>query len=366
MTTFPTTPDTLTSHWLSNALHDAGVLQDTRVHAVQIEPVGEQGQTSQVVRLTLSYDHEVNGAPNTLIAKLPSASKAVRAVQNALGSYAREVCFYRDLGNHEGLAVPRCYAAHFHPETGDFVLVLEDMSSSRVGNLWSSDLADVEIATDALARMHAMWWCSPKLRQLSWLPQHDDTRFHNMLGAAYSAALPIVLDRFADHVSPYLRSVALQLSARWDRWIAHAPGAPFTLVHNDCHPKQLFFPGESGGRFAIFDWQNVIAGRPTYDLSRLHLKGLRPAELRTHRDDLLRRYLNGLEGEGIHVSLDALTLEWRASLLHTLGYTVFVLARTDIEALDSAASARGVDYRERLITDLEASLQDYRVHELLE
>ena len=362
---FPTDAGGLTPTWINAVLGDSKALGGCRVDTVDATPIGEQGQTSQVLRLALSYDASGDAGPKTMIAKLPSPSAAVRAVQSQLGSYAREVCFYRAFGDDSGISVPECYAAELDPETGGFLLLLEDMSECRVGDIWTSSLADVRRATAALAKMHARWWCDPTLRSYEWLPQHNDPDFAQLLGGAYKGSLPIALEKYPTHLVGYIRDVGLRLADRWDAWIAHREGDPFTLIHNDFHPKQLFFPGSRGGRFAVFDWQSVVSGPPTFDLSRLLLKGLNPSELRAHRDELLLDYHAGLVQGGANIEVDDVAAAFRSSLLHTLAYTVFVLARTDVEELDSAASARGVDYRDRLIRDLAESLEDNRVDEAL-
>jgi len=53
-------------------------------------------------------------------------------------------------------------------------------------------------------------------------------------------------------------------------------------------------------------------------------------------------------------------------MLVTLYITVFMLAQTDVNELERAAATRGVDALQRLLTDLEASLRDNQVLEILE
>jgi len=364
-THFPTTTEGMTPDWATETLKTGGTINNECVTELHISPIGEQGQTSQVLRLNLSYDSPSDNLPSSIIAKVASSHPEVRAAQQALGSYSREIFFYQDFGTDAGISIPYCFGANIDLESGDFLLLIEDMSQCRVGDLWSSKITDIHQATEAMAHMHAKWWCDSTLREYKWLPQHDDQGFYQLLGNAYQSALPIALQKYPDHFAGYLQSLALKLSDNFESWIRYEPGAPFTLVHNDFHPKQLFFPTALGGRFAVFDWQNVIAGRPTFDLSRLLLKGLRPAELRAHKDELLKLYTSILKDSGINISLETVTAEWRSSLLHTLAYTVFVLARTDVKELNTAASTQGVDYRERLISDLAESLADYHVHDTL-
>lgn len=66
----------------------------------------------------------------------------------------------------------------------------------------------------------------------------------------------------------------------------------------------MFFPTESGGRFAVFDWQSVCVSVGGGDVQRILLTGLAPAELRAHRDRLIAPYHAGLREHGVQYPLE--------------------------------------------------------------
>ncbi len=59
-------------------------------------------------------------------------------------------------------------------------------------------------------------------------------------------------------------------------------------------------------------------------------------------------------------------IHYKSSTLIATPDTDLPFPRSNVEALEVAASARGVDYRERLLTDLSESLRDNDAHEVLE
>ena len=53
--------------------------------------------------------------------------------------------------------ITQCFYAEIDKESGDYLLLMEDMSKCRVGDL-SGKLEDVEVAIENLASFHAGWW----------------------------------------------------------------------------------------------------------------------------------------------------------------------------------------------------------------
>ena len=62
---FPTAVEDLSPEWMTAALRGAGAIDSARVTDVIAEPIGEQGQTSVVVRVTLAYDSDTDDAPRS-------------------------------------------------------------------------------------------------------------------------------------------------------------------------------------------------------------------------------------------------------------------------------------------------------------
>ena len=137
-TDYPTHPRELTTEWLTAALGAAGVLHGAQVTGFSTTPVGEGiGMLGILVRVSISYDRPAPGAPQTLIAKFPSAVPGNREVGVTYRLYEREVNFYTRVTNEiEGLAAPRCYGGRYDPATGDSVLLLEDLGGTAPVIRW--------------------------------------------------------------------------------------------------------------------------------------------------------------------------------------------------------------------------------------
>ena len=262
--TFPTTGDALTAEWVTETLHGTGALPDgSRISNIDRAGVEEQGQTGEVFRLTLTYEGDTGHAPASLVAKVAPPFEEIRQQMHALGLYEREVRFYQNFATEVGLPVPKPYFADINSETGDFLLLLEDMSDCRNGDFWVSAIDDVRQAVDAAAVMHAKWWCSPRLGEAKWPQQHDDVAYNEtMLAAVLRGTLPVVQQKYPEQFSGYLLETTQKLADKWESFFHYDEGDPFTLIHGDYHPKQMFFPTDKGGRFAVFDWQTVAAGWP--------------------------------------------------------------------------------------------------------
>jgi hypothetical protein len=73
----PTELDELTPEWLTQVLREEGSVRHATVISVEREVLGEgRGFTGRVVRLRLGYDAAEDGAPHSLVAKLPAADAA--------------------------------------------------------------------------------------------------------------------------------------------------------------------------------------------------------------------------------------------------------------------------------------------------
>ena len=82
----------LTPQWLTQALRETGTIDRASVVSVEAhELAGHAGITGQLARLHLAYDLQEEGAPRTLIAKLPLVAST------GIAWPGREVRFYREI-----------------------------------------------------------------------------------------------------------------------------------------------------------------------------------------------------------------------------------------------------------------------------
>lgn len=144
------------------ALAEGNHLGSSRVVRVETEMAPTQGTTSTLLRTKLVLDHPVAGFPETVIVKLAPKEPEVLDRFIKLGTYSREIGFYRDIPS-PGLAVPACYFAS-EDESGGFVLLLEDLGVQRK----FQGVPDFEAAFDQIVGVHAKFWGGEQLKGLDW------------------------------------------------------------------------------------------------------------------------------------------------------------------------------------------------------
>ena len=152
----PKNPKEITNHWLAEALRESGRLKDAKIvnHAVQTFEIGIGW--ANIVRISVEYDPPVEGAPSSMISNFVSVKKIPHA-EKLMDFSDTEANFYTHLGSNSGISVTQCFYADIDMQTGDYLLLMEDMSKCRVGDL-SGNLEDVETGIRLVARFHAKWW----------------------------------------------------------------------------------------------------------------------------------------------------------------------------------------------------------------
>ncbi|MEP6296511.1 MAG: aminoglycoside phosphotransferase, partial [Ilumatobacter sp.] len=122
------TPEEITPTWLSEIL-------GADVVAVQAERIGD-GLVGLNLRVAIEYADpaSTDGLPSSVVIKLPSLDETSRATGIALRNYEREVKFYDHIAATVAIRVPHCHHASWSEDTGDFVLVLEDMAPAAQGD----------------------------------------------------------------------------------------------------------------------------------------------------------------------------------------------------------------------------------------
>ncbi|MGD9893120.1 MAG: phosphotransferase [Dehalococcoidia bacterium] len=323
--TLPATFDALTPAWLTSALRRNGHIDDAAVRSVRYEPVGQGvGILCQLARLTLDYDGDAAGAPRSMVAKIPSSDPQTRAMVSVFRFYEREVRFYNELARQVSVATPRRYAGDFDPATGDFILLLEDLSDRRLGDqLAGASLDDAELTIRELAKLHAAWWNDPRLEALDWLPASSDPI--NKAGVAmYPQAWPIFMERFGHALPEAMRHTGERLGAEVGAILDRFVTGPRTICHGDPRADNLFFgtrPGDPA--LTLIDWQISVRAAGTYDLGYFMSQSLDTEVRRAHEQDLLKLYHSLLcEGGVTGYSFDDMLEHYRWTVLFCFAYPV--------------------------------------------
>lgn len=213
--TIPDGPQAMTPAWLTAALRVSGVLTDAVVTAVTRQPLGEQGWTTQMARLAVTYDTPETGLPATLVSKSSAREASTRSFFGRF--YAREVAFYRWVAPEVPLRVPRCYYAAYEAATHAHVLLLEDLAPAKADDLLYGVSVDVAAAyTRCIAALHAYWWEQARLSgMVGHFPAHG-VRFAEGYAAHLADGLAVMRPYLTQTTATLATRLQRDLQARWD------------------------------------------------------------------------------------------------------------------------------------------------------
>ena len=317
--------DEITPSWVSDCLRAAGALRG-KVIDCEVTPVDDFGIMSDLLRVSLTYSNPSQSSPETLIVKLPSSDAKTREIGRGGRFYEREVRFYTELAPEGALPVPTSYHADFDPDSGDFVLLLEDLGVFRHGDQENEvGPARIEAALSHLARLHARWWESPTLADADWLLRWPDEESAAGAAGAFEASWAALVDRSEFPIPSWLQDNGAEIGKWMPRIAAEMSGPPRTLLHGDLHPPNVYFDDTNSEREVIaVDWQLAAHGRSTFDIACVLTTWLRPETRRQRWEKLLTGYQAQLIDLGIRTySLKDCLRDYKLSVLFLFINTVF-------------------------------------------
>ena len=360
MASFPTSADELTPEFLSTVL--AADITTATVHLVEA-----QGAMTTAARIELQYAGDASEAPPAIFAKWASPIPAVQRMATTNGMYRREVRFYEDLADGSGLDVPHSYFGDWDRESGLFLLLLEDMAGSHVGDLFASRVGEVRPVVEAIPAFHARWWNHPDLGGLRWLFPVDHPAVIKGLGATFAAALRGASAKFPEAFGGALGELSQRIAADYGAVATRFGAQPRTLVHGDLHLQQVFFAGDQGGRFAIFDWQTIARGFGGQDLARIIAACLDPDDRRSHERELVAIYHAGLVANGVgDYSLEECWDDYRLGMLWSVVTNVIAGDSIDADAMDARARPAGTTFVDAFFGRLDAAIEELDISALLD
>ena len=299
MPSAPATTDQVTADYVTAALRAGGTIgADTTVAEVDHEPIGEGvGIVGQLARLTLRYDGVAAGAPSSLVVKMPSQYPENRAIGDHFDFYAREGRFYQQIGDKAALRTPHCFHNELDPETGAYLLLLEDFGArTLISQIAGMPAARAAEALEAIALLHAEWWDSPALDSLTWMPRLIDP-IQISAGEQYRRSWPAFLERWGDVLPDGAVALGERVKDRWEDLVREGfDRSPTTLAHGDFRADNLMFDDRAEGRerVGVVDWQITHRGPAMSDVSYLVTQSLDVEERRRHEDDLVGRWFDAL------------------------------------------------------------------------
>ncbi len=291
-------PQQIDAQWLTDVFHAAGVATDARVAGIERRGVGT-GQMGRNVRFDLRWEGDPGDAPRSVVGKFPSDDPKSRATGTAQGAYEKEVRFYRELASTVEIRTPRCYFADVEPATGDFVMILEDLTPAIQGDQLAGCGPDAAaLALTEAARLHAPRWGDPDLANFDFLrgPSQESA---TILQALYQALFPGFAERYQARLSEDELGLIERVGPRLSRWLLDGD-SPLTLVHGDFRLDNMLYGTPEGGYpLAVVDWQTLGLGAGPSDVAYFVGAGLLPDERRKHEEALLRDYHEQLCAAGV-------------------------------------------------------------------
>lgn len=294
-------PDKLTAAWLTDALGAAGHLVDGRVETVELSPLGT-GQMCDSMRVRVTYEGEAD-APDSFVAKFPSADESSRLTAQLMRSYEKEVRFYQHLADELPVNTPKPYYADIDVATGSFTLVLEDRSPAVQGDQIAG--CNPEVAAEAvleLANLHAPRWGINDVGEHDWLARPSAEQ-----RGLLAASLPMLWEEFKRR---YDGAIEATLTRAGDTFFTHignyldADLIATAITHTDYRLDNLLFlpgafEGTASARPTVVDWQTVAVGCPAHDVGFFLGTGLTTGDRRSIEGDVLAAYHRALVAAGV-------------------------------------------------------------------
>ena len=296
MTDLPTVPrhDQITAAWLSTALQRKGI--DGTVADFGIEAVGT-GQLGETKRYRLRYQGTPPAhAPRTLVGKFPSDNAVAAATGRDLGFYRSEVMFYRELAHRAVIHTPAVYVCELDPDSGNFVLLLEDMAPARAGDhMAGCTVDDARKALHEGAMLHAAFWNDAELERQPWLyvpPGAQGFYTTELLESSWD----YFVANYAAQMDPQVIKVCdkfVRCHAAWN-----APrSAPKCFSHNDFRVDNMLFGAQ---RICVVDWQTSAYLGTGMDVAYFLGSAFDRDTRKAVEHCLLKDYLAALHSRGVN------------------------------------------------------------------
>lgn len=290
---------TLTDAWWSEVF-------DCQVTMGQPSRIGD-GLVGMNLRVPLQSSS--TAVPASVVVKLASTDPTSRTTGMSLRNYEREVKFYEQIAPTVDICVPKCFFSDWNEETGEFVLVLEDMAPAAQGNqITGCSVGHAEAAIDELVNLHGPRWDDATLWDNDWIQRRTSDDDAQQLLMIYSLMKDGFLNTFGDSVRATCGDKGIDLVNDFPSLLlkyVNEREQPFTVVHGDYRLDNMLFATPQGGaRCAVVDWQTPGHGTGMSDLAYFIGAGLVVDDRRAHEDALVNRYIAGLQARSIDVSAD--------------------------------------------------------------
>ncbi|QHN29823.1 phosphotransferase [Gordonia amarae] len=270
-----------------------------RVEAVDVHAA--DAMTTDHAHLALTWNETGRAAslPAKLFTKGTPAAASTRILNSAFGLCQNEVRFYNELYPAVAGITLTPYGARLR-SGGRFAIALATLEphEARFFELGSTvPLAHAESVIDALARLHAAYWESPRFAgDLNWL-----TPYSRQPGWPIGQRVMPLVNRTwlqrRDDVPARIKQLTTRYLKNQNIFDAELESLPPTFCHGDTHAANTF--ARADGSAGLFDWQQVHKAPGMRDVTYFIGWSLEPELRAASERDLIGRYLDGLRAHGI-------------------------------------------------------------------
>ena len=341
----------ITPAWLSAALQEGG-MRGVEVENVTSQRIAEGvGFIGQIHRLSIDYADTGDGAPATVIAKMPTGDPGGRMVGAMMRLYEKESGFYRHLADECPAGTATCYYNGADIDAGNYCLLLEDLSGFEPGDqLTPRNLDQAQEMLAQLARIHGSW-AGDRGAAHSWLPSIDDASSLVMLGM-FDDAYPVTMERYAHVIPSYMHDWGPKFAKVAPQWLADFAGQPSTIVHGDYRTDNFMFGDNGTSR--LLDWQVMSRSPGAYDVYYFLGLSCDPQMVADNLDPLLELYREEHAATGTPApDVETLLQQMRGvglwlTTLGTVSFSQLDPANERGEALFLSMWERGISLAERI------------------
>lgn len=274
--------------------------------------------TASKARLNLEY--AVDGNPSDLPSVMYVKGGFHGPEQMALAGagYLRECVFYSHYAPKLGdLEVPRSYFAAADKQTGQAIMLLDDLTARQVHFGNATKPISPDIAASVLewqARLHGKFWNVADTGEFEAWPGTIKQVMDTLLSPKYWSET--ISRELAQPVPEQMRDPTRVRQALEGMWRAFENRGPQTLIHGDAHLGNMYFlPDGSPG---YLDWQSPLRGPWSDDVTYFLIGSLSIDDRRRNERELLRHYLECLGTFIQHEvpSFDPVWLAYRQQVMH--------------------------------------------------
>ncbi|MGO4385523.1 phosphotransferase [Specibacter sp. RAF43] len=307
----PTTPEEITSEWLSTAL--SSTMGPVVVESTQVTKIIWGNATKVCIDVTYG--------PGTIPADLPASFCVKGGLDSRLGNigstvqYILEANFYGALRENFATALPTSYYAGINADESQGIIILEDMNKAGVRFVDAGETLTVDQVASGLEEQ-AAWHSATWGQGLGDLPRlaiggPDRTGAKMFFSEKYwnrhfsEEGAPALPPAFQDR-----EKISAAFNAMWS---ADDVGM-LCLQHGDAHLGNTYLDQE--GKVGFIDWQAYFLGPWSYDVATFLSGALTIEDRRNNEEALLKHYLELLSaGGGEELSFKAAHSDYRRHLL---------------------------------------------------